>query len=55
MEYIVEVNNSNPRIMKRNDDGTYFIIGFAAGDNNLKNIVDLVNRANVGINSGLVE
>lgn len=54
MDYIVEVNNSNPRIMKRNDDGTYFIIGFATGENNLKNIIELVNAANIGIKSGLI-
>ena len=51
--FIIEVGNSNPKIMKRNNDGTYSVIGFAAGDTNLDEIIRLVDAANTAIRNSL--
>lgn len=46
MKYIIEKGNGNPKIMQRDEDGTYRVIGFGAGAESLGDLMVLVQEAN---------
>lgn len=45
-KYVVERGNGTHKILERQNDGTYIVIGLSAGDDKLANVVAMTTLAN---------
>jgi hypothetical protein len=52
MKYVVVTRNGNPQILQLQEDGTYTVIAFASGENNLSEVMGMVQLANRAIING---
>lgn len=46
MRYIVDISSSNPKLLERNDNGTYTALAQGYGDSSIPQIMELARLAN---------
>lgn len=53
MKYIVDVNNSNPKLLEQNEDGTFTAFAFGHGNDSLPQLKELIRLANAAAGENL--
>ena len=53
MRYIVDISSSNPKLLERNDNGTYTALAQGYGDSSIPQIMELVYLANTAAENNL--